>query len=78
MQSVMDRIREVFRSELDDDDLAINLDTSQEDILDWDSLAQVRLVAAIEREFGIEFDLSEIEQFITVRDFVDGIGRHSR
>jgi acyl carrier protein len=71
----MDRIQQVFRTELDDDDLVIEPATSQEDIVDWDSLAHVRLVAAIEREFDIEFELSEIEQIFTVRDFVDGVGR---
>lgn len=77
-QSTMQRIQEIFRSELDDDDLVVELDTSQEHIADWDSLAHVRLIAAIEREFGIEFDLSEIEQILTVRDFVDRVEQRRR
>ncbi len=72
------RIREIFRSELEDDDLMVDLDTRQTDLKAWDSLAHIRLVSAIENEFDIEFSLSEIEQIASVRQFVDLVRARAR
>jgi acyl carrier protein len=70
------RIQDVFRAELDDDTLAISLDTRQEDLKAWDSLAHIRLISALESEFDVQFTLAEIEETHSVRQFVDAINRH--
>lgn len=75
-QSILAKIQEVFRAELDDDNLVIDRSTVADDIADWDSLAHVRLIAAIEREFGFEFELSQIEEMVSVGDFADAVARH--
>ena len=49
------------------------LDTRQVDLKGWDSLAHVRLVSGIESEFDFQFNLSEIEEINSVRQFVDVI-----
>jgi acyl carrier protein len=69
--AILARVQDIFRSELDDDDLVIGLDTRQTDLKAWDSLAHIRLVSGIETEFDIAFSLSEIEQIASVRQFVD-------
>ena len=69
--AILARIREIFRAELEDDDLTVQLDTKQTDLKAWDSLAQIRLVSAVEGEFDIQFSLSEIEHITSVRQFVD-------
>ena len=74
--SILDRLQEIFRAELDDDDLVIGMDTRQADLKAWDSLAHIRLVSGIESEFDFQFNLSEIEQISSVRQFVDAIREH--
>ena len=69
--AILARVQEVFRAELDDDNLAVALDTRQQDLKAWDSLAHIRLVSGIESEFDIQFSLAEIEQVNSVRQFVD-------
>jgi acyl carrier protein len=69
--TVLARVQNVFRAELDDDDLVVGLDTKQQDLKAWDSLAHIRLVSGLEGEFGVEFSLPEIEQITSVRQFVD-------
>lgn len=69
--TVLARVQDVFRAELDDDDLVVGLDTRQQDLKAWDSLAHIRLVSGLESEFRIEFSLPEIEQITSVRQFVD-------
>ena len=70
---ILARLRDVFRAELDDDGLAICVDTRQADIKAWDSLAHIRLVSGIESAFDFQFSLSEIEEINSVRQFVDAI-----
>ncbi len=69
--TILARVQDVFRAELDDDNLAVALDTRQKDLKAWDSLAHIRLVSGIESEFDIQFSLAEIEQITSVRQFVD-------
>jgi acyl carrier protein len=75
---VLARVQEVFRAELDDEDLVIAPDTSQRNLKAWDSLAHIRLISGIENEFDIQFSLAEIEQISSVRQFVQLIGERSR
>ena len=51
------RLNEVFRDVFDDEEIVVNEQTTADDIDDWDSLAQISLIAAIESEFGIRFDM---------------------
>jgi acyl carrier protein len=69
--AVLARVQDIFRAELDDDDLVIGMDTRQKDLKAWDSLAHIRLVSGIEAEFDIQFSLTEIEQVASVRQFVE-------
>ena len=75
---IMARLQEIFRAELDDDDLIIGIGTRQADLKAWDSLAHIRLVSGIESEFDFQFSLAEIERINSVRQFVDTIGEHLR
>ena len=76
--AVLARVQDVFRAELDDDDLVITPETSQNNLKSWDSLAHIRLVSGIESEFDIQFSLAEIEQISSVRQFVQLIGERVR
>ena len=75
---VVARVQEVFRAELDDEDLVIAPDTSQRNLKAWDSLAHIRLISGLENEFDIQFSLAEIEQISSVQQFVQLIGERSR
>jgi acyl carrier protein len=73
---ILARVQNIFRAELDDDDLVIGMDTDQADLKAWDSLAHIRLVSGIENEFDFQLSLAEIERITSVRQFVDAIGEH--
>jgi acyl carrier protein len=74
--TILDRLQDIFRAELDDDDLTIGMDTRQADLKAWDSLAHIRLVSGVESEFDFQFNLSEIEEITSVRQFVEAIRGH--
>ena len=74
--AILERLQDIFRAELDDDDLVVGIDTRQADLNAWDSLAHIRLVSAVESEFGFELSLQQIEEISSVRQFVDAIRDH--
>jgi acyl carrier protein len=76
--AILARVQHVFRAELDDEALVIGPETSQKNLKNWDSLAHIRLVSGIESEFDIQFNLTEIEQINSVRQFVQLIEERSR
>lgn len=59
---VLDSISKIIADVLDEEDLLITRDTTAEDVEDWDSLAQIQIIAAIEKELNIKFSLQEIQQ----------------
>jgi acyl carrier protein len=74
--AILERLQDIFRAELDDDDLVIGMDTRQADLNAWDSLAHIRLVSGVESDFGFELSLKQIEEINSVRQFVDAIRDH--
>lgn len=70
---ILERLQEIFRDTLDNEDIFLDGTTCATDIEEWDSLANVQLVVAIEHEFGIRFTSSEIPSWKNVGDMVDSI-----
>jgi acyl carrier protein len=77
-EAILARVQDVFRAELDDEALVIGPETSQKNLKTWDSLAHIRLVSGIESEFTVQFNLTEIEEIISVRQFVQLIEERSQ
>jgi acyl carrier protein len=67
---------EIFQFELDEPKMTLSATDSRETIANWDSLAHVRIVAAIERKFNIQFDLDEIEEANDVQKLSAVISKH--
>ena len=76
--ALLARVQDVFRAELDDDELVVGPETSQRNLKAWDSLAHIRLVSGIEAEFDIQLSLAQIEQVTSVRQFVQLIEERSQ
>jgi len=69
MTLIDDRIREVFREIFDDPNMVISDEVSANDVPEWDSLAQVKLIIGMEEEFEIKFSTHDITQMTSVGDF---------
>lgn len=70
---ILKRVEEIFREELEHEDLKLTDETTAEDVEGWDSLSHVQLVAAMEEAFGIEFKSREILSWENVGDLIDSI-----
>ena len=51
-EQIYDRLNGVFRDVFDDETITVDAETTANDIDDWDSLEHIRLIAAVEDEFG--------------------------
>lgn len=69
-KEIYDQLNEVFRDVFDDDSIRVSASTTAEDIDDWDSLEHIRLIAAVERNFGIRFKMGEVASMKNVGEMV--------
>ena len=69
--NINERLNEVFQNVFDDDEIEVTRETTADDIEDWDSLEHIRLVAAVEREFGVKFTMKEVSSMKNVGEMMD-------
>ena len=72
-KDIYERIENIFREILDDEDIVLSDTTVADDIDGWDSLTHVQLVVAIEKELGVRFTSREILSWKNVGQMVDTI-----
>jgi acyl carrier protein len=73
--TILEKLTPIFRDVFDDDTLVPNPGMTAADVKEWDSLAHIRLIAAIEKAFGIRFATSEIESFENVGALIAAIDK---
>jgi acyl carrier protein len=71
IDEITDRMTQIFRDVLDNDAIVLTRETTASDVEDWDSLAQISLLVAIEKEFSIHFTLAETKQLANVGEMLD-------
>lgn len=71
---IFNKLNEIFEDVLDlDENPELTDTTSASDIEEWDSLAQIQLVVAIEKAFSIKFTAKEMMSWKNVGEMVDTI-----
>ena len=69
--NIKDRVYKVISASLHINIALINNDLEVGSIKEWDSLGQVNLIVALEKEFKITFDVDETLEMDNVYDIVD-------
>ena len=72
---IFEAVQQIFRDNFDDEELVITRETCAYDIEDWDSLEQINLLTAMEKKFGLKFNLSDVRNLENVGDLLDLIER---
>jgi len=72
------RLNAVFREVFDDETIEVSDDMTAVDVEGWDSLAHIRLVLAMEREFHIKLKAAEIGNLAFVSDMIDIIQKNAK
>jgi acyl carrier protein len=64
------KLTPIFREVFDDENVTPVLEMMADDVEEWDSLSNVRLIASIEKQFGVRFTASEVGELDNVGDLV--------
>ena len=72
-EEVMSKLQDIFVDVFDDENVVVSDTTSAVDIEGWDSLAHINILAAVQDEFKISFDLDEIVVMNNVGEMLDAI-----
>lgn len=68
---IEERVNKVFKTIFENENIAVNANTTAEDIEGWDSITHLTLITSIETEFGISFTGFEIMRMQNVGDMMD-------
>jgi acyl carrier protein len=71
MDNLLEEVQGIFRDVFDQPDLVITRESSANTVEDWDSLAHINLVTAIEKHYKIKFALGELQELKNVGDMLD-------
>jgi acyl carrier protein len=71
MSDVLEQVQSIFRDILDQPELVLTRDSNAYTVEDWDSLAHVNIVTAVERHFKVKFALSELQALRNVGEMLD-------
>ena len=72
-RDVLDSCSRILRTILSDDSIDLTMDTTRDDVTNWDSFAYVNFIAVVEIELGVKFRMAEVESFENVGSIVQRI-----
>jgi acyl carrier protein len=73
---VLATLTQVFREVFDEEGLVLSLETTANDMEEWDSLNQIKLIIGCEKVFDIRLKPREINGLQNVGEMVDHLIRH--
>jgi len=71
MNTIINILEKIFQNYFNNKKIKLNKKTNSKNIKNWDSLAQVGLILAIEKKFNLKFSLKEIEKLNNIGDMVN-------
>lgn len=75
MRDLLPEIQDIFRDVFDNEDLTVTRASNAASVEDWDSLAHVNLITAVEKTYKIRFALGELQELKNVGDMIDLVQR---
>lgn len=70
---IKEKLQEIFRDVLDNEEIVISDDSTTNDIEEWTSLTQMKIITTVEQEFNIKFKLSEFMMWENVGQMLNSI-----
>ena len=71
-EEIVKKLEEIF-SDLFDEEISLSDQMSPADIEEWDSLMQISILAAVQDEFDVSFEIDEIVAMKNVGDIREKI-----
>jgi acyl carrier protein len=75
--NVIERLKLLVGDVLELEPAVIGAGAGRETLAAWDSLAHLRIIGAVEDEFGVRFTMQEIGEMGSLADIERSIARHA-
>lgn len=72
-EDILNKLNEVFRKTLNNNDIALSAETTANDVSEWDSLRHIMLIVEVEKAFKIKFTAREITSFKNIGEMLESI-----
>ena len=69
------QVKQVIADILGVDPDSVDVSTAKDSTASWDSLNHINLVVALEQEFQVSFDVTEIESMLSFSDILETLER---
>jgi acyl carrier protein len=70
IDAIYAKLTAIFHDVFDDESIVVTPELTADDVDEWDSLAHIRLVLAIEKKFNLKFSAAEVGRLKNVGEFV--------
>ena len=77
MSDLEQRLTSIFRATFGDEGIVLRPEMTADDVAGWDSISHIRLIFAIEDEFGIKLSMKDLERLDDVGSLSSTIARHT-
>ena len=71
MDQILERLTNVFQDVFDNDSIVLTENSTADDIEEWDSLNQIKIILACEKEFDIKLNARDINTLENVGAMLD-------
>ena len=68
---ILKKLENIFHLIFDDEQIKLSYDTTALDIEEWDSLNQIKIILACEKEFLVKLNPREINNFSNIKEMVE-------
>jgi acyl carrier protein len=69
--AILEKVRNIVAEVSEVEVARVSLQSSPDNLEEWDSLAQVNIVLSLEQEFGHQFSPEQIEQMVSVEKIIE-------
>lgn len=68
---ILKKLENIFHLIFDDEQIKLSYDTTALDIEEWDSLNQIKIILACEKEFLVKLNPRKINNFSNIKEMVE-------
>ena len=72
-EKILRELNDIFVDVFDDKNIILTMETTADDIEDWDSLEQIHLIVAIEDRYGLKLSIRDVNALKDVGEMVNYI-----
>ena len=73
LSKILEETNEIFKLILKNPNICLTNETTANDVDEWDSLNNIRLIAEVEQHFNVKFKLREIMKLKNVGELCSGV-----